>query len=134
MELFNRIYRAKTGEQQDIPEEIENELIEFINSVKMGIFGNDGDNLMEYIILNPYQLQKLREFEIRLNYPFDYEDISERVIMGDLTDEELNDDFLLEFYQTYEIMEKNVDIILDKINMRGINNLNKIDKEILSTI
>ncbi len=132
---FNKLFRIKV--LKDIKFEnissrdIQLECFNFVNSLNL-LELEDG---VSYVIMNPYQVDKFKDLEVKTDSKYELEDISERVLFNRLEEVEKNDDVLIEeVIAKFQRIELTTDIVLDKIGLFGIESLTDIDREILERV
>jgi hypothetical protein len=126
-------YRIKTKLTKEQSEKIVDSLtpieVERLESYKLKAYDEEvNGNINSYIITDRYVLTRILLFLRQKDIDFEYEDISDDVLIGDISfkgtpfEDEVN-----------EFINNNitVDHILDKINKFGIESLSEKDKIIL---
>jgi hypothetical protein len=135
IELLNRIYRFDSKytsseeysmvlkldvrEQQDI--------YEFVKSLR----GGEIKDMVSIFIMTDYEISNFNKFSELTGISYKITDITSDVILGDYdsNNHSITEEIISEFLKD----NLTTDIILDKINIKGIESLSKIDLEILES-
>ena len=132
---FNRIYKVthllnRKDEYlilDKLNDEIQSEVSKFVDSIIIG----ELDDLTSIVIMNEYDFDKFNKLSNRTGIKYIIYDLTESVILSELNFEsEIQNNIIIPF------LEKNLtsDIILDKINIKGVDSLTKIEKRILEMV
>ena len=135
VESFNRIYRF---DSEYTPSEefsmvskldvrVQQDIYEFVNSLR----GGEIRDMVSIFIMDEYEMKKFNKFSEITGIYYKITDITSDVILGDYDcDDSISDEIINDF------LKENLtpDIILDKINIKGVVSLSKIDLEILESI
>lgn len=127
MELFNRLYKtiANNADLSQLAKCIQEECFLLSKSIESVIVED-----IEYLVLNPYQLQNFIKLQRLTGVFYKLHDISEDVMMGTF---ETDDVTIKDFCHKYETMEKSVDHVLEKISkLNGVENLSDYDRQLLA--
>lgn len=135
--MDRRIRYIKAINIDDIDKQ--NEALEiFSNFIEPGDFNNIsfievGDEEIAFILLDEIKTNKIVDAFRDLGILIEEKDVTDDILRGNYNKDEIEDSFL---YIIDEFILKNltVDIVLDKINEKGIESLNKIDYQILKTL
>jgi hypothetical protein len=132
---FNRIYKVthllnrkdEYSILDKLNDEIQSEVSKFVDSIIIG----ELDDLTSIVIMNEYDFDKFNKLSNRTGIKYIIYDLTESVILSELNFEsEIQNNIIIPF------LEKNLtsDIILDKINIKGVDSLTKIEKRILEMV
>ncbi len=136
IELFNRIYRFDSlhtsSEELSIISKldgrIKQEICEFVNSLR----GGEVHDMLSIFIMNEHEMRNFKKFTEITGIYYKITDITSDVILGDYNTmrESIADEIINIF------LKENLtsDIVLDKINIKGIGSLSRIDLDILESI
>jgi len=128
-------YRIKTNLTKEQSEKIVDSLtpieVERLESYKLKAYDEEIEGqINSYIISDRYVFTRILLFLRQKSIDFEYEDISESVLTGDISFKDTNfENEVNEFI----INNITVDHILDKINKFGIQSLTECDKIILES-
>jgi hypothetical protein len=130
--MFYRIKTCLTKEQSEkIVDSLTPIEVERLESYKLKAYDEEIDGkINSYIITDRYVFTRILLFLRQKDIDFEYEDISDEVLTGDISfkgtsfEDEVNE---------FIINNTTVDHILDKINKFGIGSLNDNDKIILES-
>ena len=128
-------YRIKTNLTKEQSEKIVDSLtpieVERLESYKLKAYDEEIEGqINSYIIIDRYVFTRILLFLRQKSIDFEYEDISESVLTGDISFRDTNfENEVNEFI----INNITVDHILDKINKFGIQSLTESDKIILES-
>ncbi len=100
------------------------------------------DRYICYVLAETSELNKYVEILDRYNINFKYKDISDIVLSSELdieleliqkvdSDNSIKYDFFIEDVNNWIIDNLDMDIVLDKISLHGINGLNELEKQFL---
>lgn len=118
-EEFSMVSKLDVREQQDI--------YEFVKSLR----GGEIEDMMSIYIMNDYEISNFNKFSELTGISYKITDITSDVILGDYdsNSDSITEEIISEFLKD----NLTADIILDKINIKGIESLSKIDLEILKS-
>ncbi len=133
-DIYSRLYLAKHNSSSEKEDEmfngcdpvIQNQVIKFARKLLL----HEINDRLTIISLNGSELEDFLKYSDIVGTHYTLTDVTELAILGDLDiDKDSMDNVVLPY------LEKNltVDIILDKINIKGIKSLTKMDKNILKT-
>lgn len=129
---------SKTGEGE-VPHDIQDKILNEISNV---LDPGDMDNVVseeyddsEYMFFRLSKMKVMRICSILEPYVnFDLVEVGENIIKGETKDFDfiVSNTQFKSFFDNYRLDVADVDDILDKINNKGIENIDEIDKIILS--
>lgn len=132
---FNRLYKVtntidRAEEYQTIlklPIETQRDIFIFVKSLTLSEV--ETNDMVTYIVMNQFELEKFMKFSEITGIEYTIEDITDDVILGkNVVECEYVYNTLVSIFLENTLT---VDMVLDKINIVGINNINEIDKKIL---
>ena len=129
---------SKTGEGEvphDIQDKILNEITDVLDPGDMDNVVSEEYDDSEYMFFRLSKMKVMRICSILEPYVnFDLVEVSENIIKGETKDFDfiVSNTQFKSFFDNYRLDVAEVDDILDKINNKGIENIDEIDKIILS--
>ena len=134
VESVNRIYRFDseyTSSEEfsmvsKLDVRVQQDIYEFVNSLR----GGEIKDMISIFIMDGYEMVKFNKFSEITGIYYKITDITSDVILGDY---DFDDSTSTEIINTFLKENLTSDIILDKINIKGIGSLSKIDLEILDS-
>ena len=134
VESFNRIYRFDSeftsSEEYSIVSKldvrVQQDIYEFVKSLR----GGEIKDMISIFIMNEYEMINFSKFSEMTGIYYKITDITSDVILDDYY---FDDSTSSEIINTFLKENLTHDIILDKINIKGIGSLSNIDLEILES-
>lgn len=132
---FNRLYKItntidRAEEYQTIlklPIETQRDIFIFVKSLTLSEV--ETNDMVTYIVMNQFELEKFMKFSEITGIKYTIEDITDDVILGkNVVECEYVYNTLVSIFLENVLT---VDMVLDKINLVGIDNITEIDKKIL---
>jgi hypothetical protein len=120
-EKFDYLNSSLTSEESNNLDKIKAENLDHWKSDK---------ELVSYFLISDEDIEYIKEIFYSREIRFKYKNITESVLNGDLN---FDDKYFDKIKKDYIDNNLTIDIILDKINKKGINSLNDFDKRILQS-
>ena len=129
---FNRVYKITNSKSNKEKIEtlnsfdpiIQREIYNFAQSIKV----LEVDDFTEIAIMNDYEFERYSYYNNLLKVGDRPTDITDDIILGNLFFEEYITNVIINPFLENEL---NVDMILDKINIKGLENLTLLDHKVL---
>lgn len=134
-DTFNRLYKVtNTIDKADeyhiilkLPVETQREIFIFVKSLSLSEV--ETNDWVTYIVMDPYEFEKFMKFSEITGIEYIIEDITDDVILGkDVVECQYVYNTLVSMFLENTLT---VDMVLDKINIVGIDNITEIDKKFL---
>ena len=136
IDLFNRIYRFDSlhtsSEELSIISKLEDRLKQEICEFVYSLRGGEVHDMLSIFIMNEHEMRNFKKFTEITGIYYRITDITSDVILGDYNT--MRESIADEIINTFLKENLTPDIILDKINIKGIGSLSKIDLEVLESV
>lgn len=134
-EINTRLYLAhhkfssavETGMFDECSPVVQSQIIKFAKSLL--IF--EIHDRLTIVALNDREREKFEKFSDMVGVSYDLIDVTEKAVLGELKTNRLA---MKKVVIPYLKENLNIDVILDKINIKGIESLSSIDREILESV
>ena len=134
-DIYNRLYLAHHKFNSYIENEafdncsklVQNEIINFAKSLLL----YEIHEQLTIVVLNEREKEQFEKFSELMGVSYDLVDVTEKAILGDLRTSRLA---MKKVVNPYLKANLTIDVILDKINIKGIHCLSSLDRRILESV
>lgn len=134
-DIYTRLYLAHHKFSSSVENEmfdgcspvVQNQIIKFAKSLLLFEIHDQ----LTIVALNDIEKEQFDKFSEMIGVAYDMIDVTEKAILGDLRTSRLA---MKKVVIPYLKQNLTVDIVLDKINVKGIDSLSMLDKSILESV
>jgi patatin-like phospholipase/acyl hydrolase len=137
MRIYYLTFNDEDGDEKDLPDYFDDEMVKIFSETDQEHIIMDDLFSKEAMVvpLYEYKFDLLLRLLDKLDYDYEYKDITDDVVM---------DNYISEHFELLNLVHERkldkikkvvstVDMILDKISQKGIDSLTEVDKEILNS-
>jgi len=129
--IFQIIIRSESPETENESHPIYQDFTDVLDPEDSKYIGFANDNKI-FLRLIDYKFNNFCKVLSKYNIDFDFSDVTESVIKGDIQKKYPDvEELTPHIFEDFRYDNTSIDDILDKINERGIDSLDEIDKSIL---